>query len=94
VILAAGNQITANDLDLPDGRREDESESFHIAKARCVEAFEREYLSKMLVAHKGNISHAAKAAHKDRRAFWELLRKHHINPAAFKTANVLDQMRE
>jgi len=35
--------------------------------------FERDYLQRMLDRHEGNITQAAA---KDRRAFWELLRKH------------------
>jgi two-component system response regulator GlrR len=42
-------------------------------------AFERDYLQKMLDLHQGNITHAARAAAKNRRAFWELLRKHGLS---------------
>jgi two-component system, NtrC family, response regulator GlrR len=45
-------------------------------KARVIKAFERDDLQKMLNRHEGNITHAAQAAAKNRRAFWELLRKH------------------
>ena len=48
-------------------------------KARVVLAFERDYLQKMLDRHQGNITHAAQAAAKNRRAFWELLRKHGLS---------------
>jgi two-component system response regulator GlrR len=41
-----------------------------------VRRFEREYLEDLLCAHHGNITHAAKAARKNRRAFFELMRKH------------------
>jgi DNA-binding NtrC family response regulator len=37
---------------------------------------ERDYLQKMLDRHEGNVTHAAQAAAKNRRAFWELLQKH------------------
>lgn len=53
-------------------------EPFRTAKARMVTEFERHYISSMLTHYRGNISQAAKAAHKNRRAFWELMRKHEI----------------
>jgi DNA-binding NtrC family response regulator len=53
-----------------------DDESFRTEKARVIRAFERDYLQKMLNRHEGNITHAAQAAAKNRRAFWELLRKH------------------
>ena len=54
-------------------------ESFQEAKAKVVTQFERTYLQSLLLAHQGNITKAAHAAQKNRRAFWELLRKHHID---------------
>lgn len=53
-------------------------EPFRTAKARLVTEFEKHYISSLLTHHHGNISQAAKAAHKNRRAFWELMRKHEI----------------
>ena len=51
-----------------------------------VENFEREYINKLLLAYGGNISKAANAAQKNRRAFWELIRKHGIEVDRFKSA--------
>lgn len=53
-------------------------EPFQSAKARIVTEFERHYISDMLLRYHGNISQAARAAHKNRRAFWQLMRKHEI----------------
>ncbi len=58
-------------------------ESFRVAKSRAVEEFERDYIRKLLTIHKGNIAKAAKAAQKNRRAFWELIRKHGIETKDF-----------
>ena len=44
-----------------------------------IKDFERDYLQKMLDRHEGNITHAAQAADKNRRAFWQLLRKHGLS---------------
>ncbi len=59
-------------------------ESFQEAKAKVVSAFEQRYLNALLQTHHGNISRAARAANKNRRAFWELLRKHEISAAPYK----------
>ena len=48
---------------------------FQDEKARALAKFERQYLRDILKLYGGNISHAAKAAQKNRRVFWELLRK-------------------
>jgi two-component system response regulator GlrR len=53
-------------------------ESFKVAKARIVQAFERKYLQDLVSYCGGNISKAAREAKKDRRAFFELLRKHNL----------------
>jgi two-component system response regulator GlrR len=68
------------------GRREpvDAGESFQEAKARAVAEFEAAYVRDLLLAHRGNISHAARAADKNRRAFWELIRKHGIDASSFR----------
>jgi DNA-binding NtrC family response regulator len=50
-----------------------------------VEQFERDYIEKLLLSSNGNISKAAQRAHKNRRAFWELIRKYHIDVHRFKS---------
>ncbi len=59
--------------------------SFREAKARVVERFEKRFLESALAAHGGNISRAARAAQKNRRAFFELIRKHGIDVERFRT---------
>jgi DNA-binding NtrC family response regulator len=53
-----------------------EEPSFQMMKSRAVRRFEHDYLETVLRAHEGNITRAAAAVKKNRRAFWELLRKH------------------
>jgi DNA-binding NtrC family response regulator len=60
--------------------------SFREAKAQEVERFERRYLTDLLDLHAGNISKAARAAQKNRRAFFELLRKHGLSRTNHRTA--------
>jgi DNA-binding NtrC family response regulator len=58
--------------------------SFRALKAEAVAAFERRFLEDTLAAHNGNISRAARSVSKNRRAFWELLRKYrlHVRPSS------------
>ncbi|MEJ2896328.1 hypothetical protein [Bordetella avium] len=57
---------------------------FGAAKARVVGHFERTYLHCCLAKHEGNVSQAARAALKHRRAFWALMRKHRIQAAPYR----------
>ena len=58
--------------------------SFKEAKAKVINEFERNYIEKLLIAYQGNITKAAQAAQKNRRAFWQLIRKHQIDVQTFK----------
>lgn len=62
------------------------AESLRDAKKQVVRQFERAQIEELLAAHNGNITQAAKAAAKNRRAFWELMRKHGITAARYRTA--------
>jgi len=79
VVLAEGAEILAADIGLPQGDDPPVLKSFKTLKAEMVAAFERDYLRQLLAVHNGNITHAAQAARKNRRAFWQLLRKHKIS---------------
>jgi len=46
--------------------------------------FEREYISNLLFVTEGNVSKAAELAGKYRADFYELLKKHNLNPSDFK----------
>jgi len=51
------------------------------------DAFERDYLSSLLKVCEGNVSQAAKLAGKYRADFYDLLKKHGLNVADFKTSS-------
>jgi two-component system, NtrC family, response regulator GlrR len=76
VVLCDDDTITPAHLNLPGDGAPEESGSFRQTKARVVRRFEHDFLEAVLRAHEGNITQAARAVHKNRRAFWELLRKH------------------
>jgi two-component system response regulator GlrR len=86
VLLCRGDELRSADLDLDADEPAEPAldESFQSAKARVVEQFERNYLERVLAANNGNIAHAARAAKKNRRALFELIRKHGIEAEQFK----------
>jgi DNA-binding NtrC family response regulator len=84
VVFAERNVIEGKDLDLPASDRPAAPGSFQVAKSACIAKFERSYIENLLHLHHGNITRAAKAAEKNRRAFWEMIRKYHIDVQQFK----------
>lgn len=84
VIFSKQAVIESEDVVLPSHESTSCEPSFHEAKSRAIAQFERSYIRNLLLAYHGNISQAAKAAQKNRRAFWELIRKHQIDVQSFK----------
>jgi hypothetical protein len=84
---AAARDAATPEGELPPRVRLVADESFRAAKARIVTDFERQYLKRMLRHHQGNISKAARAAEKNRRAFWQLMRKHEIAAEPYRGTN-------
>ena len=83
VLLAQGPALDVDDIDIA-GMEAVDDESFNSAKARVVRQFERSYIEGLLASYAGNITHAAQEAKKNRRAFFELMRKHRIEAGAFR----------
>jgi two-component system response regulator GlrR len=84
VVLAISSVIKGKEITLAPSQEIPQQESFQTMKDRVVEQAERTYLRSLLIAHDGNITRAAEAAQKNRRAFFELLRKHNIDAREFK----------
>ena len=82
IVLSDRCEIELSDLNLPDNGLAVEDQSFQTMKSRVVWQFEHDFLTSVLHAHRGNITRAALAAKKNRRAFWQLLRKHDLLPRA------------
>ena len=83
VVMCEATTVRACDISLP--RSEGSSgQGFKEAKAKIVAQFEKSYLQGLLLAFQGNITKAAQAANKNRRAFWELMRKHGIDVHGYK----------
>jgi two-component system response regulator GlrR len=54
-------------------------------------AFERDYLIRILRITKGNVSHAARLAQRNRTEFYKLLDRHQLQPAMFKAERGLQR---
>jgi hypothetical protein len=88
--LSDGGRIVAADLGLsgvsgcadaeefPDGIR-----TFKRQKRHIVEVFERQYLTRLMTEHCGNVSRAARAAGKERRDLGKLLKRHGLDARWF-----------
>jgi two-component system response regulator GlrR len=84
VVLSEHGGTLSFDIRPPGQKEETHLETFQQAKNKTITQFEREYIQKLLLAHSGNITHAAHTARKNRRAFWELIRKHRIDVSLYK----------
>lgn len=84
LIFCDRGQIEEKDITLPTPQPAAGVASFKEAKTSAVNTFERNYIEALLLACKGNITRAARAAQKNRRAFWQLIQKHQINVQSFK----------
>lgn len=93
-VFAQGEEITVSELpdELSGGKPQppkrhpsnsvalpDSSMPFKDAKAKVLDAFERQYLQDLLTRHKQNISKAAREAGIDRRHLYRLLDKYQID---------------
>ena len=96
--MAIGDALEGPDLDLPDYEPIGSAApcvpesividqcGFQAMKTKMIDEFERTYLSQILSACQGNISKAARAAQKERRAFQRLLHKHGLDRRSFSAA--------
>jgi transcriptional regulator with GAF, ATPase, and Fis domain len=101
VAMTAGGVLESHDLDLPTCEPREAMApvmetvpkagmsyegGFQKMKMKVIEEFERTYLCELLSVHHGNISKAARAAKKERRAFQRLLHKHGLDRRVFRAA--------
>jgi two-component system, NtrC family, response regulator GlrR len=86
VVLADNAMIQADNICIQAGNtgavdvaeKQSTSQSFQQLKTQVINQFEQCYVRRMLLIHDGNITKAAQGGGQDRRAFWELMRKHCI----------------
>jgi DNA-binding NtrC family response regulator len=81
VVTCEGSQVLPCHVTLPVPPEWSRSapKQFRAARAAAVAAFEREYVKELLRQHDGNVTRAAHAASKDRRAFGRLIKKHGVD---------------
>lgn len=85
VALSSGAWLQAGDLSFGHGVPMSAG-SLREAKARAVQDFERTFIVRLLRTYEGNISEAARAAKKNRRAFFELMRKYKVRAEEYRDA--------
>ena len=85
VVLSTRPIICAASIAISESESMPLTESFQEAKNRMVDQFEKTYIKGLLLSNHCNISRSAKAAQKNRRAFFELIRKHHISVQTLKS---------
>jgi len=80
IILSSQSSLDAEDFDLssPSPGQVEPATTFQSAKREAIRTFEASYLRQVLAEHGGNISRAARAAGKERRAFQRLLQKYSL----------------
>jgi transcriptional regulator with PAS, ATPase and Fis domain len=89
VVVLCNQKIIQEDHIIISGKHDNLIQlSFREMKENVISQFETNYLQSLLLAYKGNISKAARAAQKERRTFWELIRKYKIDVEKFKVANI------
>ena len=81
ILLCNGEEIQAEDLALPEPSENNGFLSFRAAKQR----FERDYIHQVMDLAAGNVTRAAQMASKDRKDFYDLMRRHGIDPASFRS---------
>lgn len=81
VVASQSAQILVADLSLSGTVEEAPAvpSGFRAARQAAVEGFERRYVEDLLRRHGGNVTRAAREAHKDRRAFGRLIKKYSID---------------
>jgi DNA-binding NtrC family response regulator len=82
VIAAENGRILPEHLDLPASESEDPGADFRALRAAALAKFERRYVEDLLRKHNGNVTHAAREAQQDRRAFGRFIKKYNINRRA------------
>jgi DNA-binding NtrC family response regulator len=77
--------VTGSDADShADWNSPEKTSSYTVLKKKWSESFEKEYLTKVLIRHQGNVTAAAKEACVDRSNFLRLLRRHQIDAAHYR----------
>lgn len=88
VVLSESETLGPSAIEIPVESSDAAPADHSLSNARLtvLASFERNYLVNLLTEHKGNLSHAAVAAGKQRRSLQRLVRKYGLERAAFASA--------
>lgn len=75
-------KIEAKDITLEEKRDEQVSKAMY---AEAKKNFEKEYIEKLLIQTKGNIKEISKISGLSRKAIYEILKKHNIDPSNYRS---------
>jgi DNA-binding NtrC family response regulator len=90
--MARARRVEVEDLELPNAADAGADEqpapgsgplNFNTLKQQAIRIFERSYLTQLMERCRGNVTHAARLAGKERRDLGRLLKKHQILPGAY-----------
>jgi two-component system, NtrC family, response regulator GlrR len=86
LVLTASTTLQPEDINVPQQTLKSTQGNTLLrqAKTTVIQNFELDYLTKLLASHHGNITHAARAAGKQRSTLQRLLRKYSLNPQTFR----------
>jgi DNA-binding NtrC family response regulator len=76
--------VPQTSIDVDQWSEKENTSSYTVLKKKWSEAFEKEYLTQVLVKHGGNVTAAAKEAAVDRSNFLRLLRRHGIDASVYR----------
>ncbi|RUM36504.1 MAG: two-component system response regulator GlrR [Desulfobulbus sp.] len=80
-VALSTSSLIAEDL-LHDAIKQHQKKILPLAEAR--RQFEQQYLLQLLQTTRGNVTQAARIAHRNRTDFYKILNRHHIVPSLFK----------
>jgi two-component system, NtrC family, response regulator GlrR len=83
IYLSEHGIIKAEHLGVPIHPGPEKLRPLRIKKKEVIEAFERDYLIRLMNITNGNVSQAARIAHKDKSDLYRLLKKYRIKPQTF-----------
>jgi DNA-binding NtrC family response regulator len=82
IVFSPAAQINGCDIAFFETTPTAGQQDFRTARSNMIESFERDYVQELLQRHHGNITQAARAAHKERRAFGRLVKKYGLQTGA------------
>ena len=84
IIMSESNLIHINRIQPQAIEPTRKRQTLKTAKTKAINAFEKNYLIRILTDHRGNVARAAIESGKGRTALWNLIKKHNLQPKQFR----------